>query len=71
MDKDKVVSLLNQIGCTVCDAEIQKMVNAKVISDGPCEPEETEIGMTIIVLTYLFNKINPLIKEIQKEITDD
>lgn len=52
-----ITELLDDIGESICDNEIAKMVKAGVIRDATPETGDTETGIALIVLTYLQQKL--------------
>jgi len=56
----ELLEALNKIGVLLCDATVGDMVKTGVLNDGLCEEGETETGLALIVLGYLFNKVREI-----------
>ena len=48
--------LLNSVGALLCDGTVGEMVQKGILLDGPGEEGETDTGLALIVIGYLFNQ---------------
>ena len=48
--------LLNSVGALLCDGTVGEMVQKGILLDGLCEEGETDKGLALIIIGYLFNQ---------------
>ena len=64
----ELLEAIDKIGSLLCDGVVGKMVKSGSIIDGPCEALETETGLALIVVGYLFKEFSKIVDPVRKKV---